>query len=87
MVDVNITPLEIETATRHGDVVRVELRPMSLPVRRGERLRLEIRWESSITEAAMTHCYGQKVGTDTCHHDAQHPSRLRLHERPRQAQP
>lgn len=31
----------------------------------------------------MTHWYGQKVGSDTYHHDALHPSRLRLHERPR----
>jgi hypothetical protein len=39
---------------------------MSVLVRRGERLRLEItNWESAITEAPMTHWYGQKVGTDT----------------------
>jgi hypothetical protein len=45
---------------------------------------LEIsNWESAITEAPMTYWYGQKVGTDTYHHDAAHPSRLRLHERPR----
>jgi len=31
----------------------------------------------------MTHWYGQKVGTDTYHHNAAHPSRLRLNERPR----
>lgn len=68
--------------------LRVELLPMSVLVRRGERLRLEIsNWESSITEAVMTHCYGQKAGVDTYHHNAEHPSRLRLHERPRQAQP
>lgn len=63
---------------------RIELVPMSVLVRAGERLRLEIsNWESAITEAPMTHWYGQKVGTDTYHHDAAHPSRLRLHERPR----
>lgn len=33
----------------------------------------------------MTHWYGQKVGTDTYHHDARHPSCLRLHERLRAA--
>ena len=67
--------------------LRVELLPMSVLVRRGERLRLEIsNWESTITEAVMTHWYGQKVGTDTYHHDAAHPSRLRLHERPRPGQ-
>ncbi len=64
--------------------LRVELIPMSVLVRRGERLRLEIsNWESAITEAPMTHWYGQKVGTDTYHHNARHPSCLRLHERPR----
>jgi len=64
--------------------LRVDLLPMSFLVRRGERLRLEIsNWESAITEAPMTHWYGQKVGTDTYHHDASYPSRLRLHERPR----
>ena len=64
--------------------LRVELLPMSVLVRRGERLRLEVsNWESAITEAPMTHWYGQKVGTDTYHHDAANPSRLRLHERPR----
>lgn len=64
--------------------LRIELLPMSVFVRKGERLRLEIStWESSITEAPMTHWYGQKVGTDTYHHNAANPSRLRLHERPR----
>lgn len=63
---------------------RIELLPMAVLVRKGERLRLEIsNWESAITEAPMTHWYGQKVGTDTYHHDAASPSRLRLHERPR----
>ena len=66
--------------------LRVELLPMSVLVRKGERLRLEIsNWESAITEATMTHWYGQKVGADTYHHNARHPSRLRLHERPRTA--
>jgi uncharacterized protein len=31
----------------------------------------------------MTHFYGQKVGTDTYHHDRLRPSALTLHERPR----
>jgi uncharacterized protein len=73
-----------------GQVVelRVELVPMSVLVRSGDRLRLEIsNWESAITEAPMTHWYGQKVGTDTYHHDSQYPSRLRLHERPRTQPP
>lgn len=64
--------------------LRIELLPLSVLVRQGERLRLEIsNWESAITEAPMTHWYGKKVGTDTYHHDTARPSRLRLHERPR----
>ena len=66
--------------------LRIELLPMSALVRAGDRLRLEIsNWESAQTEAPMTRWYGQKVGTDTYHHDATRPSRLRLHERPRKA--
>ncbi|WCT74654.1 CocE/NonD family hydrolase [Sphingomonas naphthae] len=64
--------------------LRIELIPMSFLVRKGERIRLEIsNTDSMITDAPMTHFYGQKVGTDTYHHDAVHPSCLRLHERPR----
>jgi uncharacterized protein len=64
--------------------LRVELLPMSVLVRMGERLRLELsNWESAHTEAPMTHWYGQKVGTDTYHHNILHPSRVRLHERRR----
>jgi predicted acyl esterase len=64
--------------------LRIELLPMSVLVRKGDRLRLEIsNWESAQTEAPMTHWYGQKVGTDTYHHNSAHPSRLRLHERAR----
>jgi hypothetical protein len=63
---------------------RIELLPMSVLVRAGERLRLEIgNWASTITEAPMTHWYGQKVSTDTYYHNAAQLSRLRLHERPR----
>lgn len=64
--------------------LRVELIPMSFLVRAGERIRLEIsNWDSLIADAPMTHFYGQKVGTDTFHHDVTNPSRLQLHERPR----
>jgi len=63
--------------------LRVELLPMSFLVRKGERMRLEIsNWESAITEAPMTHWYGQKVGVDTYHHNRVYPSCLHLHERP-----
>ncbi len=64
--------------------LHVELLPMSFLVKRGERLRLEIsNQDSLIADAPMTHWYGQKVGSDTYHHNAVHPSCLRLHERPR----
>jgi putative CocE/NonD family hydrolase len=64
--------------------LRVELLPMSFLARRGDRIRLEVtNQDSLITDAPMTHFYGQKVGADTYHHDSPHPSTLRLHERPR----
>jgi predicted acyl esterase len=64
--------------------LRVELLPMSFLARTGDRIRLEIsNQDSLITDAPMTHFYGQKVGTDTYHHDRLRPSTLRLHERPR----
>lgn len=62
--------------------LRVELLPMSFVVRPGERIRLEIsNNDSTATDQPMTHWYGQKVGTDTYHHDSVHPSRLVLPER------
>lgn len=64
--------------------LRVELLPMSFLARRGDRIRLEIsNQDSLIADAPMTHFYGQKVGTDTYHHDRHYPSSLRIHERPR----
>jgi predicted acyl esterase len=64
--------------------LRVELLPMSFLARTGDRIRLEIsNQDSLITDAPMTHFYGQKVGTDTYHHDRLRPSMVRLHERPR----
>ena len=61
--------------------LRIELIPMSFLVRKGDRVRLEIsNQDSTITDAPMTHWYGQKVGTDTYHHNPTHPSCLRLHE-------
>jgi uncharacterized protein len=63
--------------------LRIELLPLSVLVRPGDRLRLEIsNQDSLVADAPMTHWYGQKVGTDTYHHHALHPSCLRLHERP-----
>jgi len=64
--------------------LRVELLPMSFLARKGDRIRLEVsNQDSLIADAPMTHFYGQKVGTDTYHHDRYHTSTLRLHERPR----
>ncbi|WP_397474897.1 CocE/NonD family hydrolase [Pusillimonas sp.] len=79
---------------KHGEVdsltpgtvyeMRIELLPMSFLVKPGERIRLEIsNFDSLIADAPMTHWYGQKVGTDTYHHDAVHQSRLILPYCPR----
>lgn len=65
--------------------LRVEMMPMSFLVRKGERIRLEISNQDSLTaDAPMTHWYGAKVGKDTYHHNAAYPSHLKLHERPRE---
>jgi uncharacterized protein len=62
--------------------MRVELMPYSFLVHSGERLRLEIsNCDSTMIDQPMTHWYGQKVGTDTYHHDAERPSRLILSRR------
>jgi uncharacterized protein len=62
--------------------LRLELLPMSFLVKKGERLRLELsNTESQLIDQPMTHWYGQKVGTDTYHHDAAHPSLVLLPER------
>ncbi len=64
--------------------LRVEFLPMSFLVKRGERLRLEIsNNDSQVIDQPMTHWYGQKVGTDTYHHDSAHPSLVLLPERKR----
>lgn len=64
--------------------LRVELLPMSFLARRGDRIRLSIsNHDSVIADAPMTHFYGQKVGTDTYHHDHARPSAIQLQERPR----
>jgi hypothetical protein len=62
--------------------LRLELMPMSVLVKAGQMLSLEIsNYDSLATDQPMTHWYGQKVGADTYHHDRAHPSRLLLHER------
>lgn len=64
--------------------LRLELLPMSFLADVGDRIRLEIsNHDSLVADAPMTHWYGQKVGTDTYHHNETHPSKLVLHERQR----
>ncbi|MBC8082201.1 MAG: CocE/NonD family hydrolase [Hymenobacter sp.] len=64
--------------------LRVELMPLSVLVKKGDRLRLEIsNHDSLIADAPMTHWYGAKVGHDTYYHNQAQPSHLKLHERPR----
>lgn len=64
--------------------LRIEMLPMSVLAKKGDRLRLEVsNQDSYITDAPMTHWYGRKVGQDSYHHGGVHPSALSLHERPR----
>ena len=58
----------------------VEVMPFSNLFRKGHRIRLEIvNGDSPLTDSIFTHQYlWYKVGTDTLHHDAEHPSRLWL---------
>ncbi len=60
---------------------------MSFLARPGDRIRLEVsNQDSLVSDAPMTHWYGQKVGTDSYHHSPAYPSALVLHERPRNEQ-
>jgi predicted acyl esterase len=64
--------------------VYAKIQILSFLVKKGERLRLELsNFDSQIADAPMTHWYGQKIGTDSYHHDRAHPSRIILPERPR----
>jgi uncharacterized protein len=64
--------------------LRVELLPLSVLVKKGDRLRLEIsNNDSPVADAPMSHWYGAKVGRDTYYHNQAQPSLLKLHERPR----
>lgn len=65
---------------------------MSVLVKKGDRLRLEIsNNDSPVADAPMSHWYGTpmshwygtKVGRDTYYHNQAQPSLLKLHERPR----
>ena len=58
----------------------IEVMPCAYVFKAGHRIRLEIvNGDSPITDAIFGHQYiYYKVGTDTIHHDAKHPSRLLL---------
>jgi len=65
-----------------GEVYRfdISLEPMAFRFRQGHRIRLEIvNGDSPVTEVLWTHYYRpDKIGRDTIHHDARHPSALIL---------
>ena len=58
----------------------ISLEPMAFLFRQGHRIRLEIvNGDSPVTEVLWTHYYRpDKIGRDTIHHDARHPSALIL---------
>ena len=58
----------------------IEVMPFSNVFRKGHRIRLEIvNGDSMLTDSIFTHQYlWYKIGTDSFHHDAGHPSRLWL---------
>ena len=58
----------------------IEAMPFANVFRKGHRIRLEIvNGDSMLTDSIFTHRYlWYKIGTDSFHHDAGHPSRLWL---------
>ena len=60
--------------------LEIPLQPMAWRFRKGNRIRLEIaNGDSQLTDGLFAHAYRpDKVGRDTIHHDAAHPSRLIL---------
>ena len=58
----------------------ISLEPMAYLIKQGHRLRLEIvNGDSPVSEALWPHYYRpDKIGSDTIHHDAAHPSELIL---------
>lgn len=67
---------------RPGEIYKftIEVHPTSYVFKPGHRLRLEIaNGDSRLTDAPFTHPYlPYKMGSDTIHHSAAHPSRLLL---------
>ena len=73
---------EKATPLTPGKVYRIEipLQPIAYRFRKGNRIRVEIvNGDSPVTDALFYHIYRpDKMGTDTIHHDAEHPSQLIL---------
>jgi predicted acyl esterase len=65
-----------------GKIYRFEiaLQPIAYRFRKGNRIRVEIaNGDSPVTDALFAHIYRpDKMGSDTIHHDAEHPSELVL---------
>ena len=60
--------------------IEIPLQPIAYRFRQGNRIRIEIaNGDSPVTDALFFHIYRpDKMGVDTIHHDADHPSRLIL---------
>jgi len=58
----------------------ISIEPMAHRFKKGNRVRLEIvNGDSVVTDVLWTHYYvPSKIGTDTIHHSAEHPSALTL---------
>ncbi len=58
----------------------ISIEPMAHRFKKGSRVRLEIvNGDSAVTDVLWTHYYTpNKIGTDTIHHSAEHPSALTL---------
>lgn len=65
-----------------GKIYKIEipLQPIAHIFKKGSRIRLELACgDSPVTDGLFSHIYRpDKIGTDTVHHDAEHPSQLIL---------
>jgi len=65
-----------------GTIYKLEiaLQPIAYRFKTGNRIRVEIaNGDSPVTDALFSHIYRpDKMGTDTIHHDAEHPSQIIL---------
>ena len=60
--------------------VEIALEPIAYRFRKGNRIRIEVACgDSPVTDGLFFHIYRpDKVGADTIHHDAEHPSHIVL---------